>query len=176
MSVCLHFPRQKSPSSIRCSSYVLFSSPFISFAAFLWTCLNNSIFILQWVAQNWTQYSSYGLTSTEYIEAIASLVLLATLFLTSSAFLATWSNWWLMFNQVNFCWSNFKLLLPRCVVLLRVVMIQVQHMSFSLVQCHMIVHGPPIHRIQIPLLLLLTQMFLFQAEQEGGKLKPLSNK
>lgn len=102
MSVCLHFPRQKSPSSIRCSSYVLFSSPFISFAAFLWTCLNNSIFILQWVAQNWTQYSRRGLNNTTYRGKTIPLVLLATPFLwVANGILITLAHWWLMFSWLS---------------------------------------------------------------------------
>jgi len=55
---------------------------------------------LNWGAQNWTQYSRWGLTRAEQRGRRTSLDLLATLLLMHPriplAFLATRAHWWLM--------------------------------------------------------------------------------
>lgn len=61
-------------------SYTPFIVPHL-FVALPWTHFITSVSLLNWRAQNWTQYSRWGLNNTEYRGRIISLVWLATLFL-----------------------------------------------------------------------------------------------
>jgi len=49
-----------------------------------WTLCRSSLSFVNWGAQNWTQYSRYGLSRTKQRGRITSLRLLATLFLMHS--------------------------------------------------------------------------------------------
>uniref|UniRef100_A0A8B9QH24 Glycoprotein endo-alpha-1,2-mannosidase n=2 Tax=Apteryx owenii TaxID=8824 RepID=A0A8B9QH24_APTOW len=65
ISLSLLFSRLNRPSSLSFFSYKQCSSPLIVFVALCWTCSSRSVSVLYWGAQNWTQYSRWGLTSTE---------------------------------------------------------------------------------------------------------------
>jgi len=71
-SLSLFFSRLNKPRYLSCSSYVFIHRPFTIYIVLFWTPSNGFLF-LYCGAQNWTQCSRWGCTSTEQSRRILSL-------------------------------------------------------------------------------------------------------
>ena len=84
-----------------------------------------------------------------------SYPLLATLFLVQIRMpLAIWAHCWLMFSQHSqalFCQATFQPLCPKSILLPEVVMTQVQHLAFCLLEYCTTGCSPSVQLIPIPL-------------------------
>ena len=149
-------------TTLSVKNFFLFSRPFTSFIALLWTRFSTSMSLLQWGPETEHSILRCGLTSAKYRGMITALVLLATLFWykpgcywpswppghTAGSCSAGWIN---QHPQVLFCQAAFQPPFPKPVALCGVVVTQVQDPALSLVEPHTTGLSPLVQPVQIPL-------------------------
>ncbi|KAK4827707.1 LOW QUALITY PROTEIN: hypothetical protein QYF61_020985 [Mycteria americana] len=151
-----HF-RLNSPSSLSCSSQDLFSRPFTSFVALLWTRSStsmrrpklNTVFEVQPYQCRVRGHNHFPTPAGHTIpdtsqDAINLLGHLGTLLAHIQAAVD-------QHPQVLFCQAAFQPLFPKPVALHGVVVTQVQDLALGLVEPHTIGPSPSIQPVQIPL-------------------------
>ncbi|KAK4832409.1 hypothetical protein QYF61_022544, partial [Mycteria americana] len=155
--------RLNNPHSLSCSSQDLFSRPFTSFVALLWTRSRTSTFLVVRGPK----------LNTVFEDAIGFLGHLGTLRAHIQVALDQHS-------QVLFRWAAFQPLFPKPPVLHRVVVTQVQDPALDLVEPHTVGLGPWIQPVQVPLQSLPTLKQINAPAQFGvvckfteGALNPL---